>query len=164
MPSTYRAAVEVVLSTQNHRLVLRDTLDLVPPFAGDLDAGLDGFGAGVHGQDHVVAEELGDELGEAREDIVVEGARAESQTGGLVAERGDQLGMAMALVDGGVGRQEVEVVAALGVPGGRALGAGEDDGERMVVMGGIVLFELDGFLGGRGVVSLSAGGAHVGGW
>ena len=43
--------------------------------------------------------------------------------------------MAVALVDGGVGAEEVEVVLAFGVPDGGAGRSGEDDGEGMVVVG-----------------------------
>lgn len=152
--------MEIVLSAQNDSLVLRNTLDLVPPLPSDLDARLDGFGAGVHGQDHVIAKELGDELGESGKHVIVEGTGAESQAGGLVAKSGHQLGVAMALVDGGVGGQKVEIVLAFRIPDGGSLGTREDDGERMVVVGSEVMFLLNGLVGGRGVVAGSASRTH----
>lgn len=68
------AAVEVLGNAEDEGLVFWDSLYFVTPFPGDLDGGLDGLGAGVHGQDHVEAEVAGYEFGEAGEDIVVEGS------------------------------------------------------------------------------------------
>ena len=59
----------------------------------------------------------------------------------------------MTLVDSAVGREEVDVVLALGVPDIDALGAGEDDGEGVLVVGGVLILGSNGALGGRGVVS-----------
>lgn len=157
---TYGAAVEVVLNTEHEGLVLRDALDLVPPLSGNLDAGLDGFGASVHGQHHVEAKELGDELGELGEHIVVKGTRAQGQARGLVDQDLHQFGMAVSLVHGGIGRQEVQVVTALGIPYGRAQRTRKDDGQRVVVVSGIVMLDGNGGVAGRGVV---VGGTVFGG-
>ena len=48
--------------------------------------------------------------------VVEEGARRERERAGLGHERVDDLGVAVALVDGGVGRQKVEVALAVDVP------------------------------------------------
>ena len=154
--------MEIVLGTDNQRLVLWDSLNLISPLARDLDARLDGFSTGVHGQDHVITKELGDELGEPGKHIVVEGAGAEGQPRRLVAKRSYQLGVAMALVDGGVGGQEVEVVVALGIPGGGSLGTREDDREGVVVMRSEIMLLLDSFLSRRGVVAGSTSRTHGG--
>lgn len=68
--------MEVFRNAENQGFSLRDIFRLVSPFAGDLDGGFDGFGASVHGHDHVKVEILCDELGEAGEDIIVECSRA----------------------------------------------------------------------------------------
>ena len=68
----------------------------------------------------------------------------------------------MALIDGAVGGEEVEVVLALRIPDIDALGTGEDDGQRVVVVGGILILGSDGAVCGRGVVSRVAGVG--GGW
>lgn len=68
--------MEVVFGTQDYRLILWNALDLVTPLARNLDARLDCLSASIHGQDHVVAKELGDEFGEPGEYIIVEGPRA----------------------------------------------------------------------------------------
>lgn len=160
--------MKVVGDTKDESAALRHALDLVSPLAGDLDGGLDGLGPRVHGQDHVVAKDLPDLGGPDGKDIVVEGARAECQTGGLLGQGLDQLRVAVALVDGAVGREEVEVVLALGVPDVDALGARKDDGEGVVVVGGVLVLGGDGALGRGGVVSvlgrgwLAVGGAVVG--
>ena len=71
--------MEVLLYRKNKSLVLWDALDLVSPFPCNLDSGLYGLSARVHGQDHLKAQHLGDSLGETREDIVVEGAGTKSE-------------------------------------------------------------------------------------
>jgi hypothetical protein len=115
--------VEILLYGEDQRLVLLDTLDFVTPLARDLDSCLNGLCTSVHGQDHVEAEQLGGIFGEAREDIVVEGATAEGQPRSLLSESLDKLGVAVALVDGAVGGEEVEVVLALGVPNTASTGS-----------------------------------------
>lgn len=69
--------------------------------------------------------------------------------------------MAMTLVDCGVGGQEVEIVATLWIPDRSPLSPRKDHGERMVIMGSEVLFTLNSFLGGRGMVA-GIVGAHLG--
>lgn len=76
----YCSAVEVLLCGEDPGLVLRNALDLVSPFARNLDSGLHGLSTSVHGQDHLEAQHRSDLLGEAGEDIVVECARAERQS------------------------------------------------------------------------------------
>lgn len=152
--------MEVVGDGKDEGLASLDALDLVRPLAGDLDGGLGSLSARVHGQDHVVAKDVANLLGPLGEDIVVEGAGAEGEGGGLLDEGLDELGVAVALVDGRVGGEEVHVLAALGVPDVDALGLGEDDGERMVVVGGILVLGGNGALGGGGV---EARGGAVGG-
>ena len=149
---TNRSAVEVLRHAQHNGLVRRHALGLVRPFARNLYGRLDSLGASVHGQDHVEAEELGDKLSEAREDVVVKRARAQRQPRRLLRESLDQLRVAVALVDGAVGRQEVQVVLALRVPYRSARGSGEDDGQRVVVVGGKFMLLVDGLVRRSGVV------------
>ncbi len=141
----YRPAMKVLRDTQHDSLVLRDTFNLIPPLPRNLNRRLDRLSAGIHRQDHIKAEELGDELGEAGEDVVVEGARRQRQPAGLFGQGLDQLRVAVALVDGAVGRQEVEVVLALAVPHRAARRPREHDGQRVVVVRGVGAFVLDGF-------------------
>jgi hypothetical protein len=149
---TYSTAVEVILSTQDHRLVLRDTLDLVSPLASDLDTRLDRLGTRVHGHDHVEAKVAGDELGEAGEDVIVESAGAQSQPRSLVHQSSDQLGVAVTLIHSRVRGEEVEIVTSLGIPDGGTLGARKHHGQRVVVVSGIVVLGLNGLLGRGSVV------------
>ena len=53
------AAVEVVMRHDDVGLAGGDALDVGAPLAGDLDAALDGFGAAVHRQHHVLAAQFG---------------------------------------------------------------------------------------------------------
>ena len=72
--NVYRSAVEVFGDAQHYCLVLRDAFDFVAPFSGNLHGRLYRLCSRVHGQYHVKTKELGDELGELGEDIVVEGS------------------------------------------------------------------------------------------
>lgn len=87
----------------------------------------------------------------------------------LVNESTDDLGVAVPLVDRGVGGEEVDVLFALGsvsggsckkrgvewgylrVPDEGARSFGEDDRERVVVVGGVGVFKAEGLGGGGGV-------------
>lgn len=144
---TYGSTVKVLGNTKDPSLLLRNTLDLVRPLAGNLDGSLNGFSSSAHGQNHVVAENAADLLSPLGEDIVVEGPGAEGQSTSLLGKSLDEFGVAVALVDGAVGREEVVVVAALRVPDVDALSAGEDYGERVVVVSCVLLLNGDGLLG-----------------
>ncbi len=81
------AAVEVAVIDDDVRGIRRHALHPVAPRARDLDAGLDGLGAGVHRQHHVLAAERG-ELGDERaEPVVVERAARERDALELLAAR-----------------------------------------------------------------------------
>lgn len=161
---TYGTSVEVVLSTENNGLVFGDTFDLVTPLPSNLDAGFDGLGTRVHGEDHVKAKVLGDKLCKTGKYIIVEGTGTEGDTRGLVDESGDQLRVAVTLIDGGVGREEIKIVPTFGIPNGSSLGTSEDHRQRVVVVGGEFMFSLDGLLSGGSMVGRgtirSAVGSH----
>ena len=53
----------------------------------------------------------------------------------------DDPGMAMALVDGGITTETVDIPVTVDVPYVDAGAAGEDDGEGMIIVGAIFLFE-----------------------
>lgn len=76
----YCSTVEVLLRGEDPGLILRNALDLVSPFACNLDGSLHSLSTSVHGQDHLETQHRGDLLGEAREDIVVECARAQRES------------------------------------------------------------------------------------
>lgn len=158
---TYSTAVEVVSNAEDEGLAGLNPLDLVCPLTGNLDGGLGSLSTSVHGQRHVVAKDITDLLGPSGEDIVVESAGAEGQAAGLLNKDLDELGVAVALVDGTVGRQEVKVVAALGVPDVDALSLGEDNGNGVVVVGGVFVLRGNGLLGGSRVEA-GGGGAVAG--
>ena len=84
------AAVEVAGHHDDVRGIRRHALHPVAPRAGDLDARLDGLGARVHRQHHVLAaerRELGDERAEP---VVVEGAARERDAVELLARGRDE--------------------------------------------------------------------------
>ncbi|KAI6751061.1 hypothetical protein HG530_013975 [Fusarium avenaceum] len=135
------------LADESGSLLLGNALDLVCPLAGNLDGSLDGLCTSAHWQNHVVAKDAADLLSPLGKDIVVEGSGAESQPAGLLSKSLDELGVTMALIDSAVGGEEVVVVAALRVPDVDALGAGEDNGERVIVVSGVLLLNGNGLVG-----------------
>lgn len=57
--------------------------------------------------------------------------------------------MAVALVNSGVGREEVEVLVTFGIPYVSAAGAVEHDGKGVVIVGRILLLPFDSLSGGE---------------
>ena len=116
----------------------------------------------IHGQHLVVAEQVGDVLLVFPEHVVVEGPRGQGQRRRLFFQRVDEPRMAVALVDGGVGRQHVVVAFALDVPDVDAFAATKGHRQRAVVMGAVFRFAVEDRLSfgrqGRGAEPRSAGG------
>lgn len=154
--------MKVVESREDQSLSFGHLLDLVCPLARNLDGRLYRLSTGVHGKHHVIAEQLLHLLRPDGEDVVVECARGQGQPPSLLSEGLDQLRVTMALVHGTVCGQEVEVVLSLGIPDIDALGLGEDDGKRVVVVGGEFVFGSDGRLGGCGMVARGTMAVAVG--
>jgi hypothetical protein len=126
--------VEVAVEDHDDGLAVGDALDLVAPLAGGLDRGLDGLGAGVHRQHHVHAGQRG-QLGAERPELVVLEGPADQRDPLQLALRGrDQPGVAVAEVDGRVGGQHVQVAPAAHVGDPGALGRGDHDRQRVVVV------------------------------
>jgi hypothetical protein len=75
--------------------------------------------------------------------VVAEGAGGEGDLLGLFDHGLEDAGVAVALVDGGVGGEAVEVAFAVDVGDPGAAGALDDDVEGMVVVGAVEVFEFD---------------------
>lgn len=75
----YCPAMEVLRYTQDQGFIFWDAFSLVSPFPCDFYSCFDCFGPSVHWQDHIESEELGNKFGKLREDIVIEGSRAQCQ-------------------------------------------------------------------------------------
>ena len=141
-------AMEIAVRHDDEGLVLGDALHFVTPAAGQLEGCLDGFGTGVHRQELVIAEVLGGHLLVGTQAVVVEGTGGQAQLLGLVAEGLHDLGVAVPLVDGGIGRQEIIVPLAVHVPDIDALAPFQDDGQRVIVVRAVFLLHLDELGGG----------------
>lgn len=98
---------KVIGRKQDAGLAIGNALDVVTPPTGELDGRLATFDARIHGQDAVVAKEVGDKLGVFSERVVVKGTTREREFGGLVDQGLDNLGVAMPLIDGRVGGKEL---------------------------------------------------------
>ena len=89
--------MEVAFGAEDDRLALRNTLLLVRPLTGKLQAGLNSLCTGVHRKNHVEAEDLSNLLGILAEDGVVECARGQSKLLCLLNKCGNDSRVAVAL-------------------------------------------------------------------
>jgi hypothetical protein len=89
--------VEVIRDAQDDGFPLRDALLLVGPLPGELDGSLNGFSAGVHGENHVISKDLCYLLCELSKHGVVECTRRQSQLLRLLYQRRYYLWMTMSL-------------------------------------------------------------------
>ena len=119
----------VTRRAKDNGLVDGRAFDFVGPFPSDFDRRLAGFGAGGGWQDSLVAKCFGDELGEHGVHVVVEGSGGQGESLHLVDHCGDELWVAVAVVQRRRGGVEIQVAFAFGVPDLGALSPGEDDGE-----------------------------------
>src|SRR5829696_6632905 len=109
------AAVEVAAGHDDPRLVGGHALDLVAPLAADLDGGLDGLGAGVHGEHQLLATEVTERGAEISELVVDERAAGQRQAVELRVRGRDEARVAVAEVERGVAREQVEEALAVDV-------------------------------------------------
>jgi hypothetical protein len=131
-------------------LVLGDALDLVSPFSSNLHCRLGRLGTGTRGENSIVAKKPGHELSKLRIHIVVERAGGERQSARLLDEGSDELWVTVAMVESRRGRVEVEILTTFRIPDIGPLGAGKYDGERLIVLGGEVLFSCERSVGAHG--------------
>lgn len=144
--------MEVVLHTQHHGLIFRNSLHFVPPFPRNLNTRLHSLCSGIHGQHHAKAKEPGDKSGKLGKDVIVKGPRAQRQARCLLDQGLHQCWMTVALVNRRISRQEVEIVTALRIPDRRSLCSRKDYGQRVIVVCCIVLLRPDSFFSRCSVV------------
>ncbi len=143
-------AVEIVFAGQDLGLSSGHALHIVGPFAGNLDGGFYGLCARVHGQHLVVPKVFGDVLLVRPQHAVVESTGGERQLLRLLGHGPHDAGVAVSLVDGAVGAQEIIVALALDVPAEDAFGPVQHYRQGMVVVRTIAVFHVHGLLGGSG--------------
>ena len=136
--------MEVILADDDDGSVFGDFLFLIAPFASELNRSFPRLDATVSGQHALVAEVLSHVLTEGTERVVVESARSESQTFGLLDHRVHDFRMAVALVHGGIGGQKIHVPFAFGIPKVNAFPSGQDGWNRMVIVGAETLLQIHG--------------------
>ena len=125
--------MEIVGADDDFGPVLRHTLDLIAPFACNLDRAFHRFGARVHGQNLVRMGRGAELLAEQRELVVHESPRGDSEPRRLLGECREDAGMAVPLIDRRIGRQTIEVAAPIDIPHPDAEATGEHDIKRRVV-------------------------------
>jgi hypothetical protein len=93
-------AVEIACGTKNDSATFRDAFLLICPFTRELDAGLDGLGASVHWENHVISKYFGDFFRKSTENGVIECPRGKCEALGLLHQRGHDAGVAVPLING----------------------------------------------------------------
>eukprot|EP00906_Rhabdomonas_costata_P033313 RCo046943 len=137
-----RPSVKVVLRHHNAGLIFWHFLDIVPPSTSKLESGLTRFRSGVHRENLVVAQQLGDVLFELPQNVVVESTTGQGANVCLLLQSINNFGVAMTLVNSRVGTQKVVVLVALAVPNLAALGLGDHNWKGMIVVAAVLRFEL----------------------
>ncbi len=137
------AAVEIVLADDDLGLVARDALEGVAPAAHGLDGALDGLGAGVHGQHHLHAAQARELFAEGRQLVVAKRARSQRHARRLVEQRLHNARMAVALVEGRVGAQAIQIAAPVDGVDPHARGALHHHVERAIVVRAPTVFNPD---------------------
>lgn len=69
--------MEILRSSKDQRLILRNALDFIRPLPGNLDRRLNSLRTSVHRQNHIVSKHIPDLLRPFREDIIMERSRGE---------------------------------------------------------------------------------------
>lgn len=135
--------MEVVVRHYDIALTRGYAFDVSAPLSGDLDTALHRFRAAVHRQDHVLAAEFGERLAEGAEPVGVERAAHQCQAVQLCVGHGGDLRIAVTEVDGGVGRQTIEIATTLDIGHPHAVGTGGDDRQRRVVVRNVAAVHCD---------------------
>lgn len=92
--------MEVARGAEDDGLAFGDAFLLIRPLAREFERGFNSFSPSVHGQDHVIAEKVGDLLREAAEHGVVERARRQRELLRLLDESSDNPRVAVTLRTG----------------------------------------------------------------
>src|ERR1019366_2675126 len=128
------AAVEIVLADDDLGLVARDALVGVAPAAHRLQGGLYRLGTGVHRQYHLHAARPRQFFAEERQLVVAKRPRGQRHARRLVEQRLDDARMAVALVEGRVRAQTIQIPAPVDGVHPHARGALHHDVERAIVV------------------------------
>ncbi len=137
------APVKIVGADNDLGLPVRHALHLVAPLAHRLDRALHRLGAAVHGQHLVRAGQLRDLLVEGSQLVVMKGAGRQRQPTRLLHHGGQDLRMAVALVDGRIGGEAIEITVALRIPHPDPFAARQNHAERLVVLRAQARFRRD---------------------
>ena len=137
------AAVKVPGADDHLGPVRRHPFDRIAPLAGRLQRRLHRLGPRVHQEHHLIAGQFAQLLLQKRQLVVAEGAGGEGEPAGLLGERPQEAGVAVPLVDGRVGAQEIHVAPPLHIPHPHSLRPADHHIQRPVVVGAVGFFQGD---------------------
>ena len=132
--------MEIAGTDDDFGLVLGHAFDLVAPFSGGLDGRFHRFGAGVHQQAHFKAAELRQLLEQRPHLVITESAGSQSRPVHLGRHRFDDFRMAVALIQGGVGAQAVQVFVAFDIVDPHPFTPFQNNVQGVVIVGAVGFF------------------------
>ena len=130
----------------NHLSLVRgNLLALIAPAARGFDGGFHRLGARIHRQHDIEPGKVSQFFAEMRQLFVVKSPRRQRHLPRLFDEGGEQHRMRVALVQRRVSTQAIEIALAGRIVDPHALGAFDDYGQRVVVVGAKLLFDFEEF-------------------
>ena len=142
-------AMEIVFANDDLLLAVFHALDFRAPAAGCLQSSLHGFGAGVHGQHHVLAGGMAQSFIEIAQDGVVESAAGQSDFIQLVFGRGHDLRMTVSEIVSGVSGQHIVILASFRIVYFSAFRLDDDYVLGMIVMSAVFVGLVDDLLSSK---------------
>ena len=142
--------MEVAVHHNDLRFAGLNTLHAVPPGASNLHGRLHCFSARIHRQYHVFVRQLCEGVHKRAELVVVKRAARQSDSIELGFRRRDEDLVAVTEVHRRVGCEAVEVTAAVDIRHPGALTVINHNLQRVVVVSGVLVLEIQKVLGGAG--------------
>ena len=143
------AAMEIVFANNDLLLAVFHAFDLGAPAAGSLQSGLNGLGAGVHGQNHVLAGGMAQGFIKIAQDGVVESAAGQSYFIQLILGRGHDLRVTVSEIVSGVSGQHVIILASFRIVYFGAFRLDDDHILGMIVMSAVFVGLVDDLLSSK---------------
>ena len=134
--------VEVAFAHNDLGLVFRKTFLVITPTTAEFQSRFVSLGAGVHGENLVVAESLGDIFLERSQAVIVECAGGQGDLLSLIDHGSDDLRVAVTLVHSGISGKEVEIFLAFHVPHEGTFTASDDHAQGMIIVRAIAGFHV----------------------
>ena len=134
-----RTSVEILATNHDLRTLRSDPFPTVSPTAAKLQSRLYRLGPRIHRQELIISEKLTGKFHVLTQYIRMKSTGYERKLLRLLHQGLHDLRMAMSLAQGRIARQEIKITFSFQVPHEHAFASSENDRQRMVVVGTILL-------------------------